>query len=78
MWNVLTLYQSGCLALLLQTMITSWTSWASKEQMDRKWPNDQRRIILYAGHEEQYESGIGYVLNKRSMKALIGWKPSMN
>ena len=77
-WNVRTLYRTGNLAQLLREF--------DKYRLDIlgisevRWLNSGRiasdnKTVLYSGHEEKHEKGVGFVLSRRATNALIGWKP---
>uniref|UniRef100_A0A914URD9 Reverse transcriptase domain-containing protein n=1 Tax=Plectus sambesii TaxID=2011161 RepID=A0A914URD9_9BILA len=77
-WNVRTLHQSGRLKQLLKEfdryrldlLGVSEVRWKGNGEMTC----DGKRI-LYSGNEDEHIRGVGLVLGKEAIRALIGWKP---
>ncbi len=45
-----------------------------------RWTNSEkivseRKTVLYSGHGEQHQRGVGLILGKEAARALLGWKP---
>lgn len=77
-WKVRTLYQSGRLAQLLKEFDDYRLYILGMSEM--KWIESGRIIsdgktILNSCHEDRHEHGVGLVLSKEAVRALIGWKP---
>ena len=77
-WNVRTLYQCGKLAQLckefdnyrMDIMGISEMRWTGSGKLI----ND-RKTVLYSGHEDLHIRDMGLMLNKEAAEASIGWKP---
>ena len=77
-WNVRTLNQTGRLAQLLREFDNyrldilgiSEVRWIGSGRM-----TSENKTVLFSGHEAKHERGVGFILNKRAVSALDGWKP---
>ncbi|PIO72196.1 hypothetical protein TELCIR_05887 [Teladorsagia circumcincta] len=77
-WTVRTLIRTGNLAQLLREfkryrldmLGISEIRWIGNGRM-----SSDDKTILYSGHSEKHEGGVGIVLNKKATNALDGWKP---
>ncbi|PIO76758.1 hypothetical protein TELCIR_01154, partial [Teladorsagia circumcincta] len=76
-WNVRTLNRTGNLAQLLREfdrycldiLGISEVRWIGNGRM-----SSDDKTILYSGHSEKHEGGVGIVLNKKATNAPDGWK----
>ncbi|KIH60609.1 hypothetical protein ANCDUO_09135 [Ancylostoma duodenale] len=76
--NVRTINQTGRLAQLLQEFDNYRLDILGLSEV--RWTgsgcfNSANKTILFSGYEGRHERGVGFVLNKRAAKALVGWKP---
>ncbi|PIO74689.1 7 transmembrane receptor [Teladorsagia circumcincta] len=76
--NVRTLNRTGSLAQLLHgfdnyrldILGISEVCWKGNGRR-----NSDNETILFSGHEDKHEEGVGFVLNRKAANALNGWKP---
>ncbi|RCN49463.1 endonuclease/exonuclease/phosphatase family protein [Ancylostoma caninum] len=77
-WNVHTLNQNGRLAQLLQEFNNYRLDILGLSKV--RWTgsgcfSSANKTILFSGCEGRHERGVGFVLNKRAAKTLVGRKP---
>lgn len=77
-WNVASILRPGALDILVDAL--DKTNMDITAIQETRWPGKdiiQRPTytFLYSGEQRRYTSGTGFILNKKTMRAVIDWKP---
>ena len=75
-WNVRTLYATGKLDLLREEMKNyQWDILGLSEVRWTKSGEINGAEMIWAGHEERHENGVGFLLSQKARKSLLGYNP---
>ena len=75
-WNIRTLYAAGKLDVLKEKMKNyQWDILGLNEARWTKSGEINGVGMIWAGHEERHENGVGFLLRQKARRSLLGYNP---